>query len=347
MSVDDVLAFLTTNHISYEYLGAEQLEVNQVADLSKAGLTNISFFNDPKRKAQLSSSQAGMVILKAEFANLTTCNKLIVANPYYVYSRIAQFLNPVPFISGIHPTAVVDETADISINCSIGAHVYIGPRVTLAEHVSIGAGCVIEADVVIGANTYLAPNVTVMHDCEIGHDVILNSGCVIGGDGFGWAPNAGVWSRIPQIGRVIIGNHVSIGNNSTVDRGALQDTVIADHCIIDNLVQIAHNITIGQGTAIAAQVGISGSTHIGKNCILAGQVGIAGHIKIADGTVLMAKAGVTHTLKEAGSYSGFPAIPTLEWQKNTVRAKNLNKMAQQIKLLEQELNILKKQLEEA
>jgi len=167
--------------------------------------------------------------------------------------------------------------------------------------------------------------------------VIIKAGAVIGGDGFGWAPHQGRWEKIPQLGRVVIGNRVSIGNNVTIDRGALKDTQIGDDCIIDNLVHIAHNVQLGAGTAVVAQTGISGSTTIGKHNIIAGQVGFAGHIETVDGCQFMAKSGVTHSIKQPGSYSGFPAQPTAEWQKNTVRSRQLDKMAKQLKMLQKQL----------
>ena len=346
MQKADLFDFLSQSEIQFEYLGNDALELTQVADLEKATSQEIAFFNDPKRKDQLKSTQAGLVILKAEFSDLTTCNRLIVKNPYYVYALLAQKFNPLPNHQGIHPTAVVDASAEVPDSCFVGPNVVIEAGALLGEGCQISAGCYLGENVALGENCHLGPNVVIMNDCILGNDVILQAGCVIGGEGFGFAPQAGKWIRIPQIGKVIIGNHVSIGNNTTIDRGTLQDTVIEDDCIIDNLVHIAHNVRIGQGSAIAAQVGFAGSSLIGKNCIFAGQVGVAGHLQLSDGVMLMAKAGVTHTLKEPGSYSGFPAVPTGEWQKNTVRAKNLQKMALQIKDLEQSIKELKNHLEE-
>ncbi|BBP43647.1 UDP-3-O-(3-hydroxymyristoyl)glucosamine N-acyltransferase [Thiosulfativibrio zosterae] len=346
MQKDELLEFLSQNEIEFEYQGKDALALTKVADLEKATSQEIAFFNDPKRKEQLKSTQAGLVILKAEFSDLTVCNRLIVKNPYYVYALLAQKFNPLPSQKGIHPSAVVDGSVVVPASCYIGPNVVIESGVLLGEGCQISAGCYLGKNVTLGKNCYLGPNVVIMNDCVLGDEVILQAGCVIGGEGFGFAPQAGQWIRIPQIGRVIIGNHVSIGNNTTIDRGTLQDTVIEDDCIIDNLVHIAHNVKIGQGSAIAAQTGFAGSSQVGKQCIFAGQAGVVGHLKISDGVMVMAKAGVTHSLKQPGSYSGFPAIPTGEWQKNTVRAKNLQKMALQIKDLEQSIKELKNQLEE-
>jgi len=181
---------------------------------------------------------------------------------------------------------------------------------------------------------------SICHQSIIGSNVIIEAGAVIGGDGFGWANNKGQWVKIPQVGRVIIGNDVSIGNNVTIDRGAIEDTIIEDNCIIDNQVHLAHNVKIGSGSAIAGQAGFAGSTTLGKNCTVAGQVGFAGHITIADNVHFLAKSGVTNNITEAGAYSGFPAVKASDWQKNSVRIRQLDKLAKQVKALQKQIEKL-------
>ncbi len=341
-SVAKILSFIESEQVEYSLDGdISQIKITQVSSLSAASSKNISFFSDFKRKQELQNSVAGLIIIKQDYVSLTSAPKIIVNDPYHVYALVAQFLNPLPFVKSVAKSAIIASTANVSQDVFIAESVVIGENVKIGEGVYISAGCVIEKDVTIGCFTRLLPNVTVMNDCHIGENCIIQAGAVIGGEGFGFAPHSGQWKRIPQLGRVVIGDYVSIGNNSTIDRGAIEDTVIADHCIIDNLVHIAHNVTIAKGTAIAAQVGFAGGVSVGENCIFAGQVGIAGHISLAPGVSLMAKAGVINSIKTSGSYSGFPAVPTADWQKNTIRQKNLKKMALQIKKLEKELLELK------
>ncbi len=345
MKLQTILEHLEKQGIDVEFLGDSSHQVNQVSGLSEASPEHISFLSDTKRMGELEASQAGAVILKPEHRDITSTNRLLVSNPYYVYALTAQFLNPLNFEPGIHSKALIDPSAILGESVSIGPNAVIGPNVSIGDGVSIGAGTIIESGTKIGHRSYLAPNVTVMHNCVIGDDVRLESGCVIGGEGFGFANEKGEWHHIPQIGRVVIGDRVYIGNNSTVNRGAINDTVIESNCIIDCLVQIAHNVRIGYGTAIASQAGIAGSTEIGQYCVLAGQAGVTGHVTIADQSHFGAKSGVTGHIKEAGSYSGFPAVPTAEWQRTMVRMKGLTKMAQKVKRLESELEEIKSQLE--
>ncbi|WP_373017086.1 UDP-3-O-(3-hydroxymyristoyl)glucosamine N-acyltransferase [Thiomicrorhabdus sp.] len=342
MQLKAIVDYLKEAGIAVEVRGTDTVEINQVASLVNATKGNISFLSDKKRLHELKSTQASVVISHASHAEYCQQTCLIVDNPYYVYAKVAQFLNPEPeFKPGIHDSAIVSSTASLGKNVSIHANVVIEDGVKIGDDTVIMAGSYLGKDVTIGMHCRIAPNVVIMHACKIGNYTAIESGAVIGGDGFGWANYRGQWVKIPQIGKVVIGDHVSIGNNTTVDRGAIEDTVIADNSIIDNLVQIGHNVQLGEGTAIAGQAGFAGSTIIGKHCTIAGQAGFAGHISIADGTHIMAKAGVTHSLNEPGVYAGFPAIAAGEWQKNSVRARQLDKIAKKIKSLEDELKLLK------
>ncbi|MGM0679512.1 MAG: UDP-3-O-(3-hydroxymyristoyl)glucosamine N-acyltransferase [Pseudomonadota bacterium] len=263
-------------------------------------------------------------------------NALVVDNPHAAYARIASLLYPpVTPPPGIHPSAVVEDSATVPQSVSIGVNCYVGPEVRLGEGVSIGAGCIIEAGVHIGSNSRLAANVTVLHECQIGQKAVIHPGVVIGGDGFGQASDQGVWLKIPQIGRVIIGDDVEIGANTTIDRGAIEDTIIGDNVKLDNLIQVAHNVRLGAHTVVASGTGIAGSARIGKHCTIAGMVGIAGHIEIADNVTVTAMSIVSHSIREPGIYSsGTTLEPNRLWRKNAVRFKQLDEMARRIKSLE-------------
>jgi len=326
--------------VQVDFVGSGQTEIQQVAGLDHAQSNHISFLNDKKYISSLLDTQAGAVILSSVYGDSCAVAHLIVDNPYYVYALVAQILNPNAIETGVHSDSTVDDTAVISETSCIKAQAAVHAGVVIGQSTLIGSGAIIEHDVQIGANCRIGSNVVICHNCIIGDDVIIEAGAIIGGDGFGWANHQGKWTKIPQVGRVIIGDHVSIGNNVCIDRGAIEDTVIADNCIIDNLVHIAHNVKIGEGCAIAGQVGFAGSTSLGAHCTVAGQVGFAGHLSIADNIHFLAKAGVTHNLDKPGAYAGFPAIPVSDWQKNSVRARNLDKMSKQIKQLQKQLDAL-------
>lgn len=347
LTLQEIVDYLIDKGFDPLLRGDALLKIKRIQRLSAAQTGDISFLSDEKYLKELSSSNASAILVQSKHADSCQNSAIIVDNPYAAYAFVAQKLYAPLEANGIHESAVVADSARISPKASIGANAVIGEDVVVSEQVVIGAGCVLEANVVLGKNTRLAPNVTIMQDCQIGEDCIVEAGSVIGGDGFGWAKHQGQWVKIPQIGRVIIGNHVSIGNNVTIDRGAIEDTVIEDNCIIDNLVHIAHNVKIGSGTAIAGQVGFAGSAVVGKNCTFAGQSGMVGHIELTDGVTIMGRGVATHSIHQAGVYSGFPAVPLAEWQKNAIYAKNLAKFSEKIKGLNQRLNQLEKQTNEA
>lgn len=341
MHLSTLIEHLESAGIRVDLKGSAEVEVMQVSSLLKAKKGNISFLSDRKRIKELEACQASAIILRAEHADSCQQTCLIVENPYFVYAMVAQYLNPAPhYEPGIAHSAAISASAKIGEGVSIGEHVFIGDDVQIGDSTVIRPGCVIEAGVQIGEGCHIAANVVIMHDCSIGNQTTIEAGTVIGGDGFGWANHQGQWIKIPQIGKVRIGSGVSIGNNCTIDRGAIEDTIIEDGCIIDNLVQIGHNVQLGQACAIAGQAGFAGSTQLGQHCTVAGQAGFAGHLKVADKTHILAKAGVTHDLTQPGVYAGFPAIEVGEWQKNSVRSRQLDKMAKQIKALQKELHAL-------
>lgn len=341
MKLQQAIALLAEKGIKAQLVGEPSFEVYGVASLMQAQAHQLSFFNDSRRLTQLQATQAGCVLLKSEYLSSFQGQALVVDDPYYAYACLASMLHPRPFQGGlIASTAIIAENCKIPKSVQIQPGVVIQSNVQLGEGCFIGAGCVLDQGVVLGDGVYLYPKVTILQDCILGNEVTVESGTVIGGQGFGNAQNQGRWQHIPQLGRVVIGDRVWIGNNCAVDRGTLEDTVIADDCVIDNLVHIAHNVKIGRGTALAGQVGFAGSTQVGEYCTMGGQVGVAGHLQLADHTHFYAKSGITHNIKQPGIYAGFPAVPVKDWQKSMVKLKGLDKLSQKIKHLELELSEL-------
>lgn len=320
-----------------EVRGDASLRVRRVAALDTAGEGDISFLSGARFRRHLSATRATAVILDAGDAEHCPVAALVTPNPYLMYARVAALLHPpAKPVPGIHPSAVIGE------DCRIGRDVHIGPQVCLGDGVELGdgvileAGCVVGAGSVVGEESRLAANVTLYPGVVIGRRVIIQSGAVIGGDGFGFANDRGAWVKIPQIGRVIIEDDVEIGANTTVDRGALGDTVIGRGVKLDNLVQIAHNVRIGEHTAIAGCTGIAGSTVIGRRCAIGGGVGISGHLEIADDVHLTGTTFVSQSIREKGVYSsGTPFEPVGEWRRNFVRMRQLDDMAKRLQRLEQ------------
>lgn len=318
--------------IGAELVGNAQHSIFALATLQSATPTDLSFIANSAYKKHLASTRAGAVICSPDLADLIVGNKLIVANPYLCYAQLtALFDLSLTHEAEIHPSAVLGKNCVLGKDICIQANAVIGADVTLGDGVNIGAGAVVGANTVIGANTRLYPNVTIYHGVSIGSDCIFHSGCVIGGDGFGFSPSPQGWVKIHQLGGVVIGNKVEIGANTTIDRGALDDTFIDDGVIIDNLVQIGHNVRLGKNTAIAAHTAIAGSTSIGDNCTIAGAVAIAGHVNLADKVHITGMSMVSSSITEAGSYSsGVPLAPTKEWRKNAARFRQLDSLATRI-----------------
>ena len=322
--------------IGAELEGDPGCEVRGIATLEQAGAGEISFFSNRRYTAFLKTTRAAAVILKQEDRHLSPVAKLIHDNPYVGYAHSARLLYPEAEIAaGIHSSASIDPGAAIHPAAYIGAHVTVGSNSVIAEKAMIGSGCVIGPDVVIGAGTRLIANVVVCAGTRIGARGLLHPGVVIGADGFGFANDGGRWIKIPQIGNVEIGNDVEIGANTTIDRGAIENTVIEDGVKIDNQVQIGHNVRIGAHTAIAGCVAIAGSVKIGKRCMIGGASGISGHIEIADDVVLMGMTGVPNSIKEPGVYaSAIPAMAVATWRKNVVSFKQLYEMHSRLRKLE-------------
>lgn len=326
-----------------ELTGSGALEIMRVAPIESAGPGEISFLSNPKYERQLLNTHATAVILSPASAGTCPVASIVTAQPYLYFARLAQWLTPpsVP-VPGIHPSAIVE--GSVSPTASIGPGVWIGPGSTIGEDVAIGAGCTIGSNVEIGAGCRIFPNASIYADCRIGKRTIIHSGAVIGSDGFGFAKDIDAsWVKIPQTGRVIIGDDVEIGANTTIDRGALDDTVIEDGVKLDNQIQVGHNVRIGAHSAMAGCVGIAGSARIGRRCTVGGGAIILGHIEIADDVHISAGTLVAKSLPNAGSYTGTtPALTHAEWLKNFSHLRHLDAMADKIRALESRLAELEK-----
>ena len=325
--------------IGAEVRGNGEDVVSSIGTLSGATKGQISFLANSKYRSQLSETNATAVIVTPEDAEFCPCNALIMKNSYVGFALAAQILDTTPACaSDISPSAVISSEANIGQNVAVGANAVIEAGATLADNVQVGPGCFIGKNASIGANTKLWANVSVYHNCVVGADCLIQSGAVIGSDGFGYANDAGNWIKIPQLGRAVLQDRVEIGANSTIDRGALEDTIIETGVIIDNLVQIAHNVVVGAYTAIAACSVIAGSTTIGRYCVIAGMVGINGHITVTDKVTLTGFCMVTKSISESGVYSsGIPATTNKEWRKNMVALRNIGEMSKRVKALEKKI----------
>ncbi|WP_346829385.1 UDP-3-O-(3-hydroxymyristoyl)glucosamine N-acyltransferase [Pseudomonas abietaniphila] len=324
-----------------EFLGATlrgpaEKEITGLATLQEAGPGQVSFLANPQYRKFLATTHAAAVLLKPADAEGYAGDALLIADPYLAYARISHLFDPKPkAAAGIHPTAVVAEDAFVDAAASVGPYAVIESGARIAAGVTIGAHCFIGARSTIGEGGWLAPRVTLYHDVRIGQRVVIQSGAVLGGEGFGFANEKGVWQKIAQIGGVTIGDDVEIGVNTAIDRGAMDDTRIGNGVKLDNQIQIAHNVQVGDHTAMAACVGISGSARIGKHCMLAGGVGLVGHIEICDGVFITGMTMVTRSITEPGSYSSGTAMqPAAEWRKSAARIRQLDDMARRLQQLE-------------
>jgi UDP-3-O-[3-hydroxymyristoyl] glucosamine N-acyltransferase len=324
------------NCLGAQLRGDPAKEVERVATLASADAMSLAFLSNRKYVHQLASSNAGVVILTRADSECWHGNALIVKNPYLTYAKAAALLHPRTLLTqGIHQTAVVDSTAQLASGVVVAANVTIGARVRIGENTVIGAGCVVDDGVVIGHACCLGANVTILQDCFLGDRVVVESGTVIGSEGFGWAKDGVTWVKVPQVGRVVIGNDVSIGANVCIDRGAIEDTFIEDGVKLDNLIQIAHNVRIGAHTAMAAHTAVAGSTKVGARCTIAGKVAIAGHLSIADDVHITAMTMISHDLHKAGVYSGaIPQDDYSSWRRNAARFRQLDAMAKRLRALE-------------
>ncbi|OBS11035.1 UDP-3-O-(3-hydroxymyristoyl)glucosamine N-acyltransferase [Acidihalobacter prosperus] len=316
---------------------AEKL-VTHVAPLHGAGSGALSFVADDRNLKGLAVTQATGVLLRARHADQSPVACLICDNPHVAFARAATLLHPAAHPpAGIHPSAVVDEQAYVDPTAHVGAQSVVAAGCHIGAGAVVGPGCVLLAGVELASDVRLVARVTIGPACRIGARTQIHPGAVIGADGFGFAVDQGRWLKVPQLGRVILGEDVEVGANTTIDRGALDDTVIGDGVKIDNLVQVAHNVRIGEHTAIAGCVGIAGSAEVGAYCTIGGGVGIAGHLRLTDHVHVTGMSLVARSLDEPGAYSSsMPAQPMRSWQRNAARFRHLDEMAKQIKRLEEQ-----------
>ena len=316
--------------------GDGALRVTHVAELESAGAGAIAFLIDPAYRSRLATTRATAVIVTAEVAAETPLPKLVHANPYAAYAKVAALLHRPPALEpGVHPLAAVAAGAQVAASATIAAHATIGAGAVIGERVRIGAGCVVGAGAAIGDDTALHANVTLYDRCVLGPRCVIHSGVVIGADGFGMVEEAGRWLKVPQLGRVVIGADVEIGANTTIDRGTIGDTVIEDDVKLDNLIQIGHNCRIGRHTAIAGCVGVAGSTRIGRNCRIGGAAMISGHIDICDGTLVRGATTIFASIEKPGDYTGaFPTLDHRTWKRLAIEWPGFATFGRRLRALE-------------
>jgi UDP-3-O-[3-hydroxymyristoyl] glucosamine N-acyltransferase len=310
--------------------------VQRVATLESAEAGAIAFLANPRYRPQLATTRASAVIVAPAMAPHTPLPKLVSANPYATYARVAAALHPaVTASAGVHVTAIVAPDARVAPSAAIGPRAVIGAGADIGERARIGAGCVLGAGVRLGADALLHANVTIYDGCVVGARTTVHSGAVIGADGFGMAEEGGRWIKVPQLGRVVVGADVEIGANTTIDRGAIDDTVIEDDVKLDNQVQVGHNCRIGAHTAVAGCVGIAGSTRIGRGCKIGGAAMIGGHIEIGDGVTVSGGTVVFDSLAEPGVYTSvFPMLPYREWRHAAAHVRGLRELVERVRALE-------------
>ncbi|MBX9811851.1 MAG: UDP-3-O-(3-hydroxymyristoyl)glucosamine N-acyltransferase [Burkholderiales bacterium] len=322
-----------------EIIGDPDVRICRVATLENAGPGAIAFLANERYRQQLNSTRAAAVIVGESMRDATGLPRVVCRDPYTYFARVSGLLNPPRQAQpGRHATAVIDASAVVAEDAEVGPLAVIGRNARIGARCLVGAGCVIGHDVTLGEEVCVNANVTIYDGCQIGSRVILHSGVVIGADGFGIAMADGRWLKVPQIGRVVIGNDVEIGANTTIDRGAIDDTVIEDGVKLDNQIQIAHNVRIGAHTAIAACTGVAGSVRIGRYCRIGGNSGIAGHLNIADHVEISAHTLITKSIDRPGTYTGvYPFDANREWRRNAAQLRHLDDLADRVRTLEQRL----------
>ncbi len=315
-----------------ELQGDARVVVTRVGTLANAEPDAVTFLANPLYRAQLGRTRAAAVVVAPRDAQACPVAALVHPEPYLAYARIAASLHPpAPVVPGVHASAVVAASARVAATAQLDAHAVVGSDCTVAEDVIVGAGTVLGASVAVGKGTRLGPRVTLLDGVRIGERCIVHPGAVVGADGFGFAPDHGTWQKIPQVGSVVIGDDVEIGANTTIDRGAIEDTVIEDGVKLDNLVQIAHNVRLGAHTIMAAMSGVAGSTKIGKRCMIGGGVVMINSLTICDDVMFTFRSIVTRSVDKPGTYSGhLPAEEAGLWRKNAARFRKLDALADRL-----------------
>jgi len=324
-----------------ELRGDPATSIERVATLANADAGAIAFLANPRYRAQLADTRAAAVVTTAADAPGCKAALLLCENPYATYARIAALLHPAPPLApGVHPTAIVAASARIDPSAEVGAYTTVGARASIGARAFVGPHCHLDAGVSLAADVRLTTRVTLGPGVQIGARSVLQPGVVIGADGFGFAPEKGTWLKVPQLGSVRVGADVEVGANTTIDRGAIEDTVIEDGVKLDNLIMIAHNVRIGAHTAIAACTGVSGSTSIGKRCMIGGMAGFAGHLTIADDVVITGRSSVSHSITTSGVYSStLPAEEAHAWRRLVARFKRSGVLEERLRRLERAAGI--------
>ncbi len=319
--------------------GNGSLTIGGVGTLEAATPEQLAFLANPRYRAQLADTRAGAVVLRAADAHACRGACLIAADPYVSFAKIAALFERAPAPApGVHPSAVVAPGADVAADASIGPFCVVGEGAVVAAGAVLGAHCIVGERCHVGAQTRLVARVTLVRDVTLGRRVLVHPGAVIGADGFGLAFDADHWIKVPQLGGVRIGDDCEIGANTTIDRGALGDTVLEDDVRLDNQIQIAHNVCVGAHTAMAGCAAVAGSTRIGRNCLIGGGAGIVGHIHIGDRVTIAARTLVTHSIDAPGEYSsGTPVQDNRAWRRNAARFKHLDELARRVQQLEKDL----------
>lgn len=319
-----------------ELRGSPETLVERIGTLASADSHSVAYLSESRNRRELSATRAAVVVLDRSAADACPTAALICDNPRATFARITSLLHPArEHPPGIHPSAIVSSTASVDPSAHIGALSVVGDRAVVGPRVQIGLRCVIEEDVTLDEDVQLVASVTLCHGVKIGARTVIQPGVVIGGDGFGFAPEKGKWVKVPQVGSVRIGADVEIGANTTIDRGAIEDTVVEEGVKLDNQIQLGHNVRVGAHTVIAGCTGISGSTVIGKHCIIGGACGIAGHLSIGDGVIITGFGMVSRSLPGPGVYSsGLPITESKAWRRQVARVRNLESLVQRVKKLE-------------
>jgi UDP-3-O-[3-hydroxymyristoyl] glucosamine N-acyltransferase len=319
-----------------ELRGDPDTRVDSIASLTSAHAGAITFLANPKLRRQLADTKATAVVLDAKSAEACPVAALVAANPHATFARIATVLCPRPVApAGIHPSALIAPDAKVDPTAHIGSFVVVGPKAIIGARAVVGPHCIVEEGVVVGEDVRLVARVTLCHHVQVGARAVLQPGAVVGADGFGFANDSGRWLTVPQVGSVILGPDVEVGSNTTIDRGAIGDTVLEEGVKLDNQIQIGHNCHIGAHTAMAACVGLSGSVTVGKRCMIGGMVGIVGHLSICDDVAVTGLTMVSHPITRPGVYSGgIPAEDARTWRRIVGRLKRIDSMASRLAALE-------------
>lgn len=325
-----------------EAVGDRGAAVRRVASLRSAAPGDIAFLSHPRFRADLDATRASAVIVAETERDATALPRIVCCDPHLYFAKVSMLLNPQPrALPGVHETAVVEAGASVAADAAVGAHCFLGAGAVIESQVVLSPGVHVGANARIGRQSRLAARAVVHAACVVGERALINSGAVIGADGFGFASESGRWTKVPQVGRVVIGNDVEVGANTTIDRGTLDDTVIEDGVKLDNQIQVAHNCRIGAHTAIAGCVGIAGSTRIGRHCVIGGAAMISDHVSICDKVVISGGTLIAKSITEPGTYTGvYPSEANRRWMRNAARLRHLDELAERVRILEQRLAAL-------